>query len=120
MSEDSNKKQIICWECEAVIDEIDAFIYDYASWNDEDVIEVPTPYYRKYCKTCYEKLKQVDDVERIEYIRLKKKNMFNRACRILEKQNAKMYEYQDSIKAVEEVVKEKPDKFDSSCQLPTV
>ena len=55
--------------------------------------------------------------ERELYIKLKKREMFRKAVRILEKQDTKMYDYKDAIEVVEEHVENHPDKFDSSYEV---
>ena len=73
--------------------------------------------FRCYCKECYEKERVHQNDERKLYVRLKKREMFRKACDILEKQGVDMYRYKDAIDAVSEVVDEKPDKFDSSYEV---
>ncbi len=72
---------------------------------------------RCYCEKCFEDVMQQYKVDTAEYVRLKKKMMFERAVRILEKQHLDIYEYQEAIKAVEEFAAEKPDKFDSAYEM---
>lgn len=74
-------------------------------------------WYRCYCEECFIKEYESEQEERKEYIRLKKREMFRKACNILENQNVNMYRYKEAIDAVEEVVEEKPDKFDSSYEV---
>ena len=51
------------------------------------------------------------------YIKLKKKEMFLKACCLLEKQETKMYEYKDAIEVVREHLEKNPDKYDSSYEV---
>ena len=79
----------------------------------------PTVNARSYCKECADKKEAQDKEEEAIYIKIKKKRMFEKACEILEKQNVDMYRLKDAIKAVEEYLTEKPDKFDSSYEVLT-
>lgn len=80
-----------------------------------------TPYsedsQRCYCTDCFQKVKEQLKEDQREYIRLKKKLMFERAVRTLERQNIDIYDYQEAIQAVGEFAEEKPDKFDSSYEM---
>lgn len=75
--------------------------------------------FRCYCKECFKIVQQEEHDERQEYIRLKKREMFRKACNTLENQNVDMYKYKDAIDAVEEKITEAPDKFDSSYEVLT-
>lgn len=72
---------------------------------------------RCYCETCFSEVmtERLNDTR--EYIRLKKKLMFERAVDILEHQKIDLYEYQEAVKAVQEFAAEKPDKFDSAYEM---
>lgn len=72
---------------------------------------------RFYCDKCFSKIHEERKADKEEYVRLKKKLMFERAVRILEKQNVDMYEYQEAVNAVEEYVAENPSKFDSADEM---
>lgn len=72
---------------------------------------------RSYCDKCFDEKYQQDKEENELFIRLKKKRMFETAVSNLEKQNIDIYEMKDAIDAVEEIVEEKPDKFDSSYEV---
>ena len=112
------KKQVICWECGKVLEEHDTYIHDFYDING-DPVEYEIPWGRRYCEKCYKETNEKEKSDFEEYVRLKKRMMFNKACDTLEKQNAKMYEYRDAIKAVKEVTEEKPDNFDSSYEVLT-
>ena len=64
-----------------------------------------------------DRIEEEEKAELKEYIRLKKKSMFLRACYILEKQKTDMYEYKEAIDIVEEFIKENPDKVDSAYEV---
>lgn len=110
------KTIVHCWNCNKVVKEYDSYIYDHCGLNGA-WIHVPLPYNRKYCKDCFKKIQDKDKADRELYIKLKKREMFKKACMILEKQNAKMYDYQEAIKVVEDYINNKPDKFDSSYEV---
>lgn len=76
-----------------------------------------SPYYRCYCDECSAALVKQDKEERELYVKLKKREMFKKACDLLERQNTKMYEYKDAIDVVREHIEEHPDKFDSSYEV---
>lgn len=80
--------------------------------------EVPlSPYTRCYCNKCFDETAKQEKLDRELYIKLKKREMFLKACHILEKQSTNMYEYKEAIKVVEDKVKTCPDKFDSSYEI---
>ena len=72
---------------------------------------------RCYCDDCFKTVTEQTKADTKEYIKLKKKLMFERAVRILESQKLNIYDYQEAIQAVEEFVSEHPDKFDSSYEM---
>lgn len=82
-----------------------------------DVVPFDKESQRCYCKECFDRVTKEykDDVN--EYMRLKKKLMFERAVRILERQSLNIYDYQEAIQAVEEFATEHPDKFDSAYEM---
>lgn len=89
-------------------------------WEDGNMDLVPfgeDTSQRCYCKECFtQHMKQMKE-ENDLYIKLKKRRMFESAVDMLEHQQINMYDYQEAIKAVEEYVEEKPDKFDSSYEM---
>lgn len=102
-----------CWICGGEATETRVIEYDGLSMVPKDL----SPYTRCYCKKCREEVDEKEKRERTLYIRLKKHEMFLKACNILEKQHTNMYEYKEAIEAVEEFVEERPDKFDSSYEV---
>lgn len=72
---------------------------------------------RWYCNDCYERVAKERKDDRIEYVRLKKKLMFERATRILERQDVDIYEYKEALEAVSDYSKNNPNKFDSSHEM---
>ena len=102
-----------CWRCGK-----EATRTRVVKRDDTGFYERPmSKYVRCYCDACAEYTKQKEKEDRELYIKLKKREMFLRACDILEQQNTNMYAYKEAIEAVEEVISEKPDKFDSSYEV---
>ena len=52
-------------------------------------------------------------------IKLKKREMFRKACDLLENQNTNMYEYREAIDVVHDFLEDNVDKFDSSYEVLT-
>lgn len=104
-----------CWKCgkpgtnHRNIGERSAFFKDLKPFDAENQ--------RCYCDKCFKMVTEQMKADEKEYIRLKKKLMFERAVRILESQKLNIYDYQEAIQAVEEFAIEKPDKFDSSYEM---
>lgn len=76
-----------------------------------------TKYRRCYCDKCLKEFERTEKEERDLYIRLKKRQMFRRACDILEGQHTNMYEYQEAIEVVHDFLESDVDKFDSSYEV---
>ena len=72
---------------------------------------------RCYCEKCFDEFNDEHDADRKEYIRLKKKLMFERAVRILERQDVDIYEYKDAIETVQEFNRENLNRFDSAHEI---
>ena len=103
-----------CWICGKPATETrPVFMGD--SWTTPELSE----YRRCYCSECMKELVQRESEERKTYIRLKKKQMFLKACKLLEGQDTNMYEYKDAIEVVQDFVEDNPDKFDSSYEVLT-
>lgn len=104
-----------CWNC----GKDGAEKREYFEYGDEfgDSIIACDVVQRCYCKECSNVVASQYKKDLQDYIRLKKKMMFERAVRIMERQRLDIYDYQEAIKAVEEFAREKPDKFDSSYEM---
>ena len=74
---------------------------------------------RCYCDKCLKEIIEKESRDRAEYVKLKKRAMFVRACKKLENQNTNMYEYKEAIDVVEDFIENNPDKFDSSYEVLT-
>lgn len=109
-----------CWVCgkEATRTRQQLKMKKYHGMLLYDFVEVkPSKYHRCYCEECMNEINALEQQEQEEYIRLKKRRMFLNACELLEKQHTNMYEYREAIDAVEEHIKENPDKYDSSYEV---
>lgn len=112
-----------CWVCgkEATRTRQEYYRHGYSKIDRSYVrAEVkPSKYRRCYCDECLNKTITQEQDENNEYIRLKKRRMFLRACEILENQHTNMYAYREAIDAVEEHITENPDKYDSAYEVLT-
>lgn len=72
---------------------------------------------RCFCDACFDLFYKERNADRKEYIRLKKKLMFERAVRILERQDVDIYEYKEAIDTIQEYNMENLNKFDSSYEI---
>lgn len=72
---------------------------------------------RWYCEECYNRIEAERTADFKEYVRLKKKLMYERAVKMLERQDVDLYEYKEALDAIREVVAGNPDKFDSSHEM---
>lgn len=81
------------------------------------VSELNTGKSRFFCAECFERRNKRLDKMRNEYAVLKKRLMFERAIRTLEKQAVDIYEYKDIIDDMAEYVEEHPEKFDSQHEM---
>lgn len=104
---------IKCWICGADAEETRFVTYKYGCIDRAPV----SPYHRCYCKKCRKESEAKEKADKELYIKLKKNEMFLRACDILENQHTNMYEYREAIEVVKEFVEEQPDKFDSSYEM---
>lgn len=74
---------------------------------------------RCYCEKCLKEYEQKELEEKKLLKKLNKREMFRKACRILERQNTNMYDYKEAIEVVEEFIESNPEKFDSSYEVLT-
>lgn len=117
--------KIKCWECGKIATKrLDCFLDSQIEELITKIEKIPQAgdkiqpfWYRCYCDECAEKVRQQDEEEMREYIRLKKRMMFKKALRLLEKQNTDMYKYREAIDVVEEHIENNPDKYDSSYEV---
>lgn len=116
-------RKMKCWECGAEATttriEYERTLYspDTGAWVRGEV--KPSKYHRCYCEQCMKRIKEQEQSENAEYIRLKKRRMFLKSCEILESQHTDMYDYREAIDVVEEHITEHPDKYDSAYEALT-
>lgn len=72
---------------------------------------------RGYCDECFLKFAVDMRQSKDEYVRLKKKLMYERAVKLLEKQDVDVYDYEEALKAVQDYSDSHPDKFDSAEEM---
>lgn len=104
-----------CWICGKDAVGTLSYIYRYGVTERAE----PSKYFRCYCEECMKETKDLRDYEDAEYVRLKKRQMFNTAIDNLESQKVDMYKLKPAIDKVEEYVGNHPDKFDSSYEILT-
>lgn len=76
-------------------------------------------YRRCYCKECLKVEEEKTAEEHKLYVKLKKREMFRKAVKLLEDQHTDMYDYKESIEVVKDFLESNPDKFDSSYEVLT-
>lgn len=104
-----------CWECgKKGTVQFDMLKVEYFM---DEIKEYEPVSKRWYCQKCYDRVREERHKDRAEYVRLKKKLMYERAVRIFERQDIDLYEYKEAFEAVKEFVEECPDKFDSSHEM---
>lgn len=104
-----------CWICGKEATKTLATKWEYGMWEYRKMSQRV----RCYCDECAEKVKEQRKADEEEYIRLKKKQMFNTALDTLESQNVMIYKLRPAIDKVEEYLTANPDKFDSSYEVLT-
>lgn len=109
------EKTFKCWRCGDIATTTRTLRNDGLSFYYEPM----SLKFRCYCKECKEFLDKQEKEDMAEYVRLRKKVMFNKACNILENQSNDMYAYKEAIEVVQEKVETCPDKFDSSYEVLT-
>lgn len=103
-----------CWICgsEATKTLATKTFYD-GYWEYQE----PSKHVRCFCNQCFDKVREQMKEDEAEYVRLKKKQMFNTALANLETQNVDIYKLRPAIDKVEEYIISNPDKFDSSYEI---
>lgn len=103
-----------CWICGETATKTKP-IYDGFAWHTPKLSESR----RCYCDKCFKETQTKETEERKLYIKLKKREMFRKACDLLENQNTNMYEYREAIDVVHDFLEDNVDKFDSSYEVLT-
>lgn len=115
----------ICWECGKEATEFPnvLFVDDTYYLDRETAGEVHSSRYietktqRGYCADCLNAYRERRAKEKAEYVRLKKELMFERAIRVLEKQNIDIYQFREAAFAVLGFARENPNKFSSAYEM---
>lgn len=102
-----------CWICG--VEESDDVVL--VNRRGEDLNCPRVVMYRCYCKNCKEDLDMEDTEFHSLYVRLRKREMFKKACDKLESQGARMYEYRKAIQLVQNNIETYPDNYDSSYEV---
>lgn len=103
-----------CWLCGKEATRTNVTI---AYGHGDYVYKSPNKYNRCYCDDCYNEMVEHMEEEKKEYVRLKKKVMFENALSNLETQHIDLYKLHPAIDKVEEYLTNNPDKFDSSYEI---
>ena len=72
---------------------------------------------RWYCEECYSRVAAEREADRYKYVRLKKKLMYERAVRMLERQDIELYLYKEALETVKEFSEINLDLFDSAHEM---
>ena len=81
------------------------------------VLTADNPQIRIYCPDCKREHPQKLESKRQEYLRLRAELMWERALRFIEKQEARMYLYQEAAKVVREKALNDVEAFDSAHEM---
>ena len=103
-----------CWICGKTATKTMP-VYDGFGFYEPEL----STYRRCYCDKCFKEVESTESEERKLYIKLKKREMFRKAVKLLESQNTNMYEYKEAIEVVEDFLEDNVDKFDSSYEVLT-
>ena len=104
---------IKCWICGKPATKTRVVTRDIFGFNEKQV----SPFYRSYCDDCKAEVERKEQEDKELYVRLRKREMFRKACDLLEKQNTNMYKYKEAIEVVEDFLEKNLDKFDSSYEV---
>ena len=103
-----------CWICGETATRTRP-VFDGFGWREPELSEK----HRCYCDRCFKKVEETEAEERRLYIKLKKREMFRKAVKLLESQSTDMYEYKEAIEVVHDFLEDNVDKFDSSYEVLT-
>lgn len=101
-----------CWVCGA-----EATQFQVVGKYDRFHVNLYERNQRGYCDECFAKVAEESKRDKAEYIRLRKRLMYERAVRMLERQDVDVYDYEEALKAVQDYSEENPDKFDSAEEM---
>lgn len=109
-----DSKNMRCWICGNIATTTRS-VFDGRSWMTPEVSE----FRRCYCENCLNEIERQETEERKLYIKLKKREMFRKAVKLLEDQYTDMYEFKEAIEVVRDFMEDNVDKFDSSYEVLT-
>lgn len=72
---------------------------------------------RCYCDKCYDKVMKEIREDNRQYVKLKKKRMFEKAVDRMEHQKIRLYDYKEAITTIYDYMMENLDRFDSSYEI---
>ena len=104
-----------CWECDK--EGTKQFDLKKAEYLFDELFDFVPASQRWYCDECFARITEERKTDKDEYIRLKKKLMYERAVRILEKQDVDLYEYKDALEIVKRYSDQNRDTFDSADEM---
>ena len=106
---------MVCWECNK--EGTKQFDFKKAEYIDDELFDFVPASQRWYCEECYSRIATERKDDRLEYVRLKKKLMYERAVRMLEKQSVDLYEYKAALEKVSAYSDQNRDAFDSADEM---
>lgn len=104
-----------CWECNN--EGVKQFDVKKMEYFLDEPMGLETVSKRWYCEECFERIAEERKKDRLEYVRLKKKLMYERAVRMFERQDAELYDYKEALDAVRKYSEKNPDRFDSAHEM---
>lgn len=104
-----------CWECGK--DGVKQFDTRKPEYLFDELFDFVPASQRWYCEECYARIDEERKADKDSYVRLKKKLMFERAVRMLEKQDLDLYEYKEAIDLVRKHSAENLNLFDSADEM---
>lgn len=105
----------VCWECgKEGANKFDLKKAEYLYGEFWEYVPVSQ---RCYCDECFTRVVEERKADRDNYVRLKKKLMFERAVRLLERQDVDLYEYKEALEVVRKYSSENLNMFDSADEM---
>ena len=104
-----------CWECNK--EGTKQFDMRKPEYFFGELLDYVPASQRFYCEECFERVTKERGTDRLEYVKLKKKLMYERAVRMLERQDIDLYLYKEALEAVKEFSESNLDLFDSAHEM---
>ena len=104
----------ICWLCGGKATVSRKYTEDFAG---RTLFNSPNKHMRCYCQECFDKVIKAEEEEDKQYMIIRKKRMFEKAIRNLEKQKMDFMKFKEAIDTVEQYNLENLQKFDSSYEI---